>query len=818
MGKSTSSCFKIITCGSDSAEKDDLELAESKGPSDKRGWSFRKRSARHRVLSNTVITETPAFGNKEGPDSATPNFEAPADTNVPEKITVLHCNSEKSQLPTPVNPKDSITLLEVTTESEAQTDDKLDEAVVIAIQTAARGFLAQRALLKHKNVVKLQAAVRGHLVRKHAVGTLRCVQAIVKMQALVRARHARLTVEGPCQNSDGKKQETSANKSSGTSAGMEKLLSNKFARQLLESTPKTKPIDVKCDPSKSDSAWKWLERWMSVSTVSAAVSKNEVSVTEQQGEKNENFESLLEDTTVEPEVICESMDSKLSVHESAVQSESEDNLITYEADEFDFQAGHSSTSSARDNLEQPQQEHTRTSDVKVTSVEINSIKKEYVQSDVDSQLENNSLSGGPETEAEQPKRSMKRLATDELETESKKFVYGSKKTSNPSFMAAQSKFEELSLGVNLGQPMSSSNQESGDESHKDTFSFEAHSEIRTKEVVVMESPVHGSRLQIGGSECGTELSVTSTLDSPDRSDIVAIEREPEAKVSDEEICNPNPNNIVENLDLKEIDVPTIPESNLSHSIPEQPENLDVVHGDSVSSVITVNSPPMELNPERNTSDFQRESEYHSITGAQAHALSPQASPRSHMTAAESQGTPASHMTVAESQGTPASYMSVSESQGTPGSQVSVKAKRNRSGKSRSDQKRESLSAIKKSPSNASHESGSRSSMEKLPKDQKNGKRHSSFVATKLEHSEQEPRDSSSNSSIPHFMQATESARAKLNANSSPRSSPDVQDRDIYIKKRHSLPGTNGRQGSPRIERSTSQAQQGTKSNERKWQR
>jgi hypothetical protein len=51
-------------------------------------------------------------------------------------------------------------------------------------------FQAQRALLKSKNVVKLQAAVRGHLVRRHAVGTLRCVQAIVKMQLLVRARHA----------------------------------------------------------------------------------------------------------------------------------------------------------------------------------------------------------------------------------------------------------------------------------------------------------------------------------------------------------------------------------------------------------------------------------------------------------------------------------------------------------------------------------------------------------------------------------------------------------------------------------------------------
>lgn len=51
-------------------------------------------------------------------------------------------------------------------------------------------------ILKQKKIVKLQAAVRGHLVRRHALGTLRCVRAIVKMQALVRARHARLLVEG----------------------------------------------------------------------------------------------------------------------------------------------------------------------------------------------------------------------------------------------------------------------------------------------------------------------------------------------------------------------------------------------------------------------------------------------------------------------------------------------------------------------------------------------------------------------------------------------------------------------------------------------
>lgn len=834
MGKSTS-CFKIITCGTDSANKDDIEVNESKGSSDKRGWSFRKRSARHRVLSNTVITETPTSGNKEGSESANVNFGAPADTTVQEKISMVHCNDEKLQLITAVKAEvpDTVIIAENETETgneketshemetknenetgnedetrnedetgnengtqfEKETDAEVEESVVLAIQTAVRVFLAQRALLKLKNVVKLQAVVRGHIVRRHAVGTLRCVQAIVKMQALVRARHAQLSLEGSSQKSDGKKQENVAKKSSGVKTSTEKLLSNRFARQLLQSTPKTKPINVKCDPSKPDSAWKWLERWMSDSSVNAAESKKVESVTEQQeAEKEENTESVSE-TKVDSEIIFESMDSKPgSVHESAVPSESEDNLITYEADEFEFQPYHSTTSSMLDNFEQHKIENTSTSDVKESSAEINSLQNQDMQPDVDCQVEHKRRFEEPEMEAEQPERSMKRLASEELETEpeAKKFVYGSKKASNPSYIAAQSKFEELSSTVNSGRTMSPSYEEAGDDSHKDTISFETQSAIRTKEIGIADSPVHGSRIQLGGSECGTELSVTSTLDSPDRSDIGAMEHEHEAKISEEGIHNPS--NGEKNSDLEAKDAPTVTESCLSPSLPDKQDKLDIVNGESVSSVVSIDSPQIELKLEKNTYEFQREQQKPE-TGVQAHVSSPEASPRSHLTAAESQGTPAS--------------------------QVSVKEQRNKSGKSGSGKKRRSLSDVKKSPSNANHDSGSRSSVEKLPKEQKNGKRWNSFGSTRPENSEQEPRDSSSSSSssLPHFMQATESARAKVSANNSPRSSPDVQDREIYIKKRHSLPGAaNGRQGSPRIQRSTSQAQQGAKATERKWQR
>ncbi|XP_059459840.1 protein IQ-DOMAIN 32 isoform X2 [Corylus avellana] len=791
MVKSTS-CLKIITCGSDSADKDDLE---NKGSSDKRGWSFRKRSARHRVLSNTVISETTSSGNKESPESAILDHIPPANSTVPEKISVIQSTDEKPQLSTLENPK--VTETAVAAEKDSKFDVNPEEPVVIVIQAAIRGFLGRIMLLKLKNVVKLQAAVRGHLVRSHAVGTLRCVQAIVKMQALVRARYARLSLEGsrPEKKLDGKHEEDNENsktwekenlvaKSNATYISIEKLLSNRFARQLLESTPKSKPIHVKCDPSKPNSAWKWLERWMSVSSPNIGESrKAELASDQLEREKDENFVSQIE-TKVQSEVFLESENVKSSNSESLVPSESEDNLITYDASNFDFQACHPNSSSLKDDLEQ------HGSDVNDTSLEIIPPPNQSTQEDSDSQVEFNPLPVKPETETEQPKPSMKRFASEELETEGNKFVFGSRKVTSPAFVVAQSKFEELSSTANSDILISSFHQDAGVESPIDTNLPGADTVIRTKELSMAEnSAPHSSRvqLQVGGSECGTELSISSTLDSPDISEVGAAECEHEAKVLEEGISNLNSTKIV---DVESKDASAIPGSNLSSVVSDQREKPGDVDGEPINSIVAMDSPQIELKLENNASNLQRQLD--SERGHEPYRSSPEASPRSHVT--------------------------VPESHGTPSSQVSAKSKQSKTDKSGSNHKRRSLSGAKKPP-NPNNDSGSRSSMEQLPKDQKNGKRRNSFGSPKPDHIEQEPRDASTDNSLPHFMQATESARAKLQANNnSPRSSPDVQDRDLYIKKRHSLPAANGRQGSPRIQRSMSQAQQSTKGNERKWQR
>ncbi|CAN6480747.1 unnamed protein product [Victoria cruziana] len=142
------------------------------------------------------------------------------------------------------------------------------------IQAAFRGYLARRALRALRGLVKLQALVRGHIVRKQTTATFRYMQAVVRAQARARAHrthHAELTNARHHNLARTPHPKPACAGPPTPEKNEPRVRANRTRHQRSPSAKITlRPNYVEAEPDRTHIGRSWLERWMDGRGVTAA--------------------------------------------------------------------------------------------------------------------------------------------------------------------------------------------------------------------------------------------------------------------------------------------------------------------------------------------------------------------------------------------------------------------------------------------------------------------------------------------------------------------------------------------------------------------
>lgn len=238
-------------------------LGKKSSKSNLKGRDILKSANREESLITSKVPVSESFTTPPLTEPLALEISAPIAVDLQHGVAAALLNDAVNQSST----KEEGDALMTTNLSSQEDPDRIrHEEAATKAQAAFRGYLARRAFRTLKGIIRLQAVIRGHLVRRQAVITLRCLQGIVKFQALARGRRVRCSDTGiQVQKICSSVKFQGANCfSSGvnSSTSLVKLSKNAVIRKLLASSPSDKPLCLCYDPGEPNSAWLWLERWM----------------------------------------------------------------------------------------------------------------------------------------------------------------------------------------------------------------------------------------------------------------------------------------------------------------------------------------------------------------------------------------------------------------------------------------------------------------------------------------------------------------------------------------------------------------------------